>query len=53
MPSYKWNFYKDNSGEHRWKKTSIDNGKIVGASSEGFSSKQKAKENARIMGYKN
>jgi uncharacterized protein YegP (UPF0339 family) len=48
---YKWNFDKDSKGEWRWNKISVHNGKTVGASSEGFSSKQNCINNAKIMGY--
>lgn len=49
--NYHWEFYKDIANKWRWRKKSNSNGKIVGASSEGFSSKQSALNNARIMGY--
>jgi len=51
MPEYTWEFYKDRSGKWRWKKIA-SNGKIVGASSESFASKQNALNNARINGYR-
>lgn len=37
-------FYVDKAGEHRWS-IKADNNKIIGASSEGFSSLHEAKEN--------
>jgi len=37
-------FYKDKAGEYRWE-IKADNGEIVSAASEGFSSKQNAINN--------
>lgn len=51
MPRYTWEFYKDAAGKWRWRKTE-NNGKIVGSSSESFSSRSNAVANARIMGYR-
>jgi uncharacterized protein YegP (UPF0339 family) len=42
----KWEFYQDNAGEWRWRRTA-SNGSIVGASSEGYSSKPDCEANAR------
>jgi len=47
----KWEFYKDARGENRWRATA-PNGKIVGASSEGYKSKPDCVKNAERMGYK-
>lgn len=41
-------FYVDDSGEWRWRLTAA-NGEIVGASSEGFSSKTAAVNNFLLM----
>ena len=49
--NYQWEFYQDIAKKWRWRKVSTSNGKIVGASSESFSSKQNALYNAKIMGY--
>ncbi len=49
--NYEWEFYKDAVNKWRWRKLATTNGKIVGASSESFSSKQNAINNAQIMGY--
>jgi uncharacterized protein YegP (UPF0339 family) len=38
-------FYTDAAGEHRWRLTA-DNGEIVGASSEGFTTPGEARRNA-------
>lgn len=46
----KWEFYKDNSGLWRWRRTA-SNGNIVGASSQGYSNKSDCIENARRNGY--
>lgn len=51
MTNYNWIFYKDESSEWRWRKKSMDNGNIVGASSEGFKNKSDCKDNAKIMGW--
>lgn len=45
MAEYTLEFYKDKKGEHRWRRTA-SNGEIVGASSEGYSSKKAAEDNA-------
>ncbi len=50
MGNSSWEFYKDEAGEWRWRKTA-DNNKIVAASKEGFSSKQAAVSNAKLNGY--
>lgn len=41
-------YYKDNSGKYRWR-VRADNGRIVGASSQGFASRQMAGENADLL----
>ncbi|MDR1817433.1 MAG: DUF1508 domain-containing protein [Puniceicoccales bacterium] len=46
-----WEFYNDKSGGHRWRRVSI-NGRIVGASSEAYSSAADAETNAVRCGYK-
>ena len=46
----KWEFYQDTAGQWRWRRIA-PNGKIVGASSEVFSSKQSCIENAKRNGY--
>jgi uncharacterized protein YegP (UPF0339 family) len=45
----KWKFYKDKANEWRWRRTA-PNGKIVGASSEGYKNKTDCQKNARRMG---
>ena len=47
----KWEFYKDNKGEWRWRRVA-PNGNIVGASTEGYKNKQDCIDNARRNGYK-
>ncbi|HPS31445.1 MAG TPA: DUF1508 domain-containing protein [bacterium] len=47
----KWDFYKDNAGEWRWRRIA-SNGKIVGASSQGYVNRTDCVENARRNGYK-
>ncbi len=42
----KWEIYKDNGGEWRWRRTA-SNGRIVGASSEGYYNKQDCIANAK------
>ncbi len=46
----KWEFYKDARGEWRWRRIA-PNGRIVGASSEGYKNKHDCIENARRHGY--
>ncbi len=43
--SHTYETYTDTAGEHRWRLTH-ENGEIVGASSEGFSSEAEANKNA-------
>lgn len=42
-------FYVDEAGEHRWR-SQAKNGRIIGAASEGFSSEDKARKNAGLLG---
>ncbi|MCZ5120873.1 DUF1508 domain-containing protein, partial [Escherichia coli] len=46
----KWEFYLDNSKEWRWRRTA-SNGRIVGASSQGYVNKSDCIDNARRHGY--
>lgn len=46
----KWTFYRDQSGEWRWKRQAGNN-EIIGASSEGFTSKFNCSYNAKRNGY--
>jgi uncharacterized protein YegP (UPF0339 family) len=46
----KWEFYKDNAGKWRWRRTA-SNGRIVGAATEGYSNKSDCISNARRNGY--
>lgn len=52
MSNYRWEFYTDAANKWRWRKISTVNGRIVGASSESFASKQNAMNNARLNGYR-
>lgn len=47
----KWEFYKDNKGEYRWRRTA-PNGQIVGSSHEGYKNRADAVANAKRAGYK-
>ena len=47
---YKWEFYQDAVKEWRWK-TFAKNGTQIGASSQGFASKQSAQRNAGLNGF--
>ena len=47
----KWTFYRDHSGEWRWKRQAEGNNEIIGASSEGFTSKFNCSYNAKRNGY--
>ena len=44
-----WEIYKDNSGDWRWRRTA-SNGKIVGASTEGYVNKSDCIANAQRNG---
>lgn len=46
----KWEFYTDNRGEWRWRRTAT-NGRIVGAATEGYSSRSACFDNAQRNGY--
>ena len=46
----KWEFYKDPSEEWRWRRTA-SNGRIVGASTQGYKNKQDCVDNAIRNGY--
>ncbi|WP_081411225.1 YegP family protein [Tenacibaculum ovolyticum] len=48
----KWEFYKDSSSKWRWRRTVSSNGKIVGASSQGYVNKSDCIDNAKRSGYK-
>jgi len=48
----KWEIYKDNAGEWRWRRTA-SNGKIVGASSQGYVNRVDCVANAEKHGYEN
>jgi uncharacterized protein YegP (UPF0339 family) len=45
-----WEFYKDSSGEWRWTRRAA-NGRIVGASSQGYQNREDCVANARRNGY--
>lgn len=45
-----WEFYRDASNEWRWRRTA-SNGRIVGASSQGYSNKSDCEANARRNGW--
>ncbi|MEY3123101.1 MAG: hypothetical protein RI993_1926 [Pseudomonadota bacterium] len=47
----KWEFYKDQKGEWRWRRTA-SNGNIVGASTQGYENKSECFANAQRNGYK-
>lgn len=46
----KWEFYKDQKTEWRWRRTAV-NGRIVGASTEGYKNRLDCIENAKRNGY--
>ena len=46
----KWEFYEDASGDWRWRRTA-PNGRIVGASTEGYRNKGDCEDNARRNGW--
>lgn len=45
-----WEFYKDKASEWRWRRTA-GNGRIVGASSEGYINRSDCEANARRHGW--
>lgn len=47
----KWEFYKDSRELWRWRRTAA-NGRIVGASTEGYINRVDCVENAQRNGYK-
>jgi len=47
-----WEIYKDNIDEWRWRRTAT-NGRIVGASTEGYVNRQDCLDNAIRNGYPN
>lgn len=46
----KWEFYADKKGQHRWRRHA-SNGNIVGAATEGYSTKALCEANAERHGY--
>lgn len=46
-----WEFYQGNREKWRWRRTA-PNGRIVGASSQGYADKSECIENAERNGYK-
>jgi uncharacterized protein YegP (UPF0339 family) len=46
----KWEFYKDQWSQHRWRRIA-SNGRIVGASTEGYINKSDCEANARRNGW--
>jgi len=47
----KWVFYKGKHGKYRWR-VLAKNGKIIGASTQGYKRKQDCKNNAKLFGWK-
>ena len=45
-----WEFYNDNANEWRWRRTA-SNGRIVGASSEGYKNRGDCESNATRHGW--
>jgi len=52
MADHKLEIHGDKRGKFRWRAKSLANGKQVGKSTEGFSSKKNAANNASINGWK-
>lgn len=46
-----WEFYQGKTGRWRWRVTSHENGKILGASSQSYANHSDLVSNARRMGY--
>lgn len=51
MANDKWEIYQDRGGDWRWRRTA-SNGRIVGASTEGYSSRANCLSNAQRNGYR-
>ena len=51
MANYIFKVYQDKAGRWRWNATAKLGGKIIGASSQGFASKQSAERNASLNGF--
>ncbi|MFY0631186.1 MAG: DUF1508 domain-containing protein [Flavobacteriaceae bacterium] len=47
----KWEFYQDSKKDWRWRRTA-PNGRIVGASTQGYTNRTDCVDNARRHGYK-
>lgn len=47
----RWEFYTDAQGQWRWRRIAV-NGRIVGASSQGYTNRADCVENARRHGYR-
>ncbi|MDM1514698.1 YegP family protein [Myroides odoratimimus] len=47
----KWEFYVDPKGQYRWRRIA-SNGRIVGASTQGYVNRQDCVDNAKRNGYK-
>lgn len=47
----RWDFYLDNWGEWRWRRAA-GNGKIVGASTQGYKNKEDCINNAQRNGFR-
>ena len=50
MAADKWDIYQDAQGQWRWRRTA-DNGRVVGASTQGYSNRADCVANARREGY--
>lgn len=50
MATDRWDIYHDAQGQWRWRRTA-DNGRIVGASTQGYSNRTDCVANARREGY--
>ena len=50
MAEETWEFYRDENDKWRWRRTA-PNGRIIGASSQGYVNKSDCVENARLHGY--
>lgn len=46
----KWEFYQDPAGKWRWRRTA-SNGRVTGASTQGYANRVDCVENARKSGY--
>jgi uncharacterized protein YegP (UPF0339 family) len=48
---HKWTIYRDARGKYRWRVIYKRNGKIVGASTQGYAKRKDCIDNASLFGF--